>query len=59
MVIVEDKKLKIGPLQETYAVYSKRTNTQWHRLKTKYKKAIGKNKILARNLNNIYEQFGL
>jgi hypothetical protein len=44
---------------DAFTVYSKRTNAQWHRLKTKYKKAIGRNKILARNLNNIYEQFGL
>jgi hypothetical protein len=44
---------------DTSMVYLKRTNAQWHRLKTKYKKAIGRNKILARNLNNIYEQFGL
>ncbi|MEK4167213.1 hypothetical protein NST18_12135 [Anoxybacillus sp. FSL W8-0104] len=44
---------------DAFTVYSKRTNAQWHRLKTKYKKAISRNKILARNLNNICEQFGL
>jgi hypothetical protein len=47
-----------GSKIDTFTIYSKRT-AQWHRLRTKYKKAIGRSKILAGNLNNICEQFGL